>query len=383
MQAHPCSTQRSGRQPNSGRVRRITPQRETLARYVPPGPYRKYRHGPSPTGDCMTTGVVEIHSGKLRGVERRGIWSFAGIPYAAAPTGHRRWRPPVPAEPWTGVRACDEFGPIAPQAPGLVELSLAGEPTEQSEDCLSLNIWTPGLDAGRRPVMVWIHGGSFLSGSGSGILYRGGLLSREGDIVVVTVNYRLGLLGFFAHPALADDGQPWFGGRAWSGTGNWGLADQVAALCWVRDNIASFGGDPGNVTLFGESAGGMSVSALMGAPAPRGLFHRAIVQSGPPYTHPVQQATGQAEKIAAHLGVPCTRPELERLPAQQLVAGLAEFAGTQANEDDSGLPMRPVVGPGLLPEPPEEAVAAGSAAAVPLIIGTTRDESAFFVVGDE
>ena len=302
----------------------------------------------------MTAGVIEICSGKLRGVERRGIWSFAGIPYAAPPTGHRRWRPPIAAEPWAGIRACDEFGPIAPQAPGLVELSLAGEPTDQSEDCLSLNVWTPGLDDGRRPVMVWIHGGSFLSGSGSGILYRGGLLAREGDVVVVTVNYRLGLLGFLAHPALADDGQPWLDGAPWSGTGNWGLADQVAALCWVRDNIAEFGGDPGNVTLFGESAGGMSVSTLLAVPAARGLFHRAIVQSGPPYTHPVDRASAQAEKLAAHMGVVCTRAELERLPAEQLVSGLAEFAGSRANDDDSGLPMRPVVGPDLLPQAPGE-----------------------------
>jgi para-nitrobenzyl esterase len=331
----------------------------------------------------MTEGVVEIRSGLVQGVERRGIWSFAGISYAAAPTGHRRWRPPIMPEPWTGIRECRQFGPIAPQAPGIVELTLAGEPTEQSEDCLNLNVWTPGLDLGRRPVMVWIHGGSFLSGSGSGILYRGGLLAREHDVVVVTLNYRLGLLGFFAHPALADDGQPWLDGRAWTGTGNWGLGDQVAALHWVQENISGFGGDPRNVTIFGESAGGMSVSTLLATPAAEGLFHRAIVQSGPPYTHPVDRASAEAEKIADQLGVKLSRPGLEELSAEQLVAGLGEYILSPKSDDNAGLLMRPVVGEGLVPVEPDEAVAAGTAAQVPLLIGTNRDESSFFVIGDE
>lgn len=331
----------------------------------------------------MAAGLVGIASGQARGVERRGAWTFAGIPYAAPPTGSRRWRPPLAPEPWTGIRDCSAFGPIAPQAPGVVEMALAGEPTAQSEDCLSLNVWTPGLDAGNRPVMVWVHGGSFLSGSGSGILYRGGLLAREHDVVVVTINYRLGLLGFLAHPALADDGQPWLDDQPWTGVGNWGLADQVAALHWVRENISAFGGDPANVTLFGESAGGMSVATLMTVPTARGLFHRAIVQSGPPYTHSVEWASDQAEKVARHLGVACTRSELEQLPSDQLVAGFGDFAARPGADDDSGLALRPVVGEGLVPTEPEEAVAAGVAAGLPLIIGTTRDESSFFAVGDE
>ncbi len=158
-------------------------------------------------------GVVEVRSGRLQGVHRSGVWSFSGIPYAASPSGPRRWQPPQAPTPWAGVRLCDGFGPIAPQMPGVLELSLGGEAAEHSEDCLSLNIWTPAPDSGRRPVMVWIHGGSFLSGSGSLGLYRGGMLAREGDVVVVTVNYRLGLLGFLAHPALDETGHTWLDGR--------------------------------------------------------------------------------------------------------------------------------------------------------------------------
>ncbi len=208
----------------------------------------------------MEHGVVEVRGGRIRGVERDGVWTFSGVPFAGSAAGAGRWRPPTPPESWTGVRSCDRFGPIAPQSVGMLEQALGGTPQVQDEDCLNLNIWTPGLDGGRRPVMVWIHGGSFMTGSGSGGLYRGGLLAREDDVVVVTINYRLGLLGFLSHPTFVEPGGTWLDGQAWTGNGNWGLADQVAALAWVRDHIADFGGDPGNVTLFGESAGGMSVA---------------------------------------------------------------------------------------------------------------------------
>ena len=326
-------------------------------------------------------GVVEIRGGRVRGVRRHGLWSFSGIPYAAPPEGSRRWRPPAAPDPWTGIRECDSFGPAAPQAPGLVEMSLGGEPDEHSEDCLSLNVWTPGLDGGRRPVMVWVHGGSFLSGSGAGALYRGGTLAREGDVVVVTINYRLGLLGFLAHPVLEEPDQTWLDGEPWSGFGNWGLADQVAALRWVGDHIGSFGGDPGRVTVFGESAGGMSVTALMATPAASGLFHRAIVESGPPNVCSADQAAQTAEGLAAHLGVPMTRQALERVPAEELVRAAAEL-GQAGRSDLSGLLMMPVVDGGLLPSPPDEAVGSGSASRVPLVIGTTRDETTFFAVAN-
>jgi para-nitrobenzyl esterase len=265
----------------------------------------------------------------------------------------------------------------------VVEQSLGEGHEQHSEDCLTLNVWTPGLDTDRRPVMVWVHGGSFASGSGSSGLYRGGMLAREGDVVVVTFNYRLGLLGFLAHPALEDPGQPWSGSESWSGFGNWGLADQVAVLHWVHDHIAAFGGDPGNVTLFGESAGGTSISALMAAPAARGLFRRALVESGPPYTFSAERAVARAEQLAAHLGVPMTREAMTKVPADDLVRGAAEFGQLAANNnDDSGLLLMPVVDGGLLPADPADEVASGSSSRVPLLIGTTRDESSFFTVGN-
>jgi para-nitrobenzyl esterase len=228
--------------------------------------------------------------------------------------------------------------------------------------------------------MVWIHGGSFMTGTGSSGLYRGGVLARSEDVVVVTINYRLGLLGFLAHPVLDDPGQPWLDGQEWTGSGNWGLADQVAALVWVRDHIEAFGGDPDNVTVFGESAGGMSVSALLAAPAASGLFHRAVVESGPPYTCSLEVAAGRAARLADHLGVACTREALLSVPVEQLVAAGANYSDADGGSD-AGLLMTPVVDGGLLPVAPEVAVAAGSASSIPLLIGTNRDESAFFVLG--
>ena len=326
-------------------------------------------------------GVTEVGGGRVRGVERGGIWTFSGIPYAASPAGNRRWRPPAAPEPWSGVRDCDRFGPVAPQAQILAAIFPGATPEPASEDCLSLNVWTPGLDGAKRPVMVWVHGGSFLSGSGSTGLYRGADLAREGDVVVVTVNYRLGLLGYLAHPALGDAGQTWLDGHEWTGTGNWGLADQVAALRWVHDHIAGFGGDPGCVTLFGESAGGMSVSALLGTPEASGLFHRAVVQSGPPYTMSAETAAEVAEKLASQMGVACTREALEQVPSDRLVAAVAEFERTGDSHVD-GLPLRPVVDGGLLLRPPLSSVAAGSVADIPLLIGTTRDEWTLFSMSD-
>jgi len=325
-------------------------------------------------------GEVEVRGGRIRGVERGGVWTFSGIPFAASAAGTGRWCPPAPPVPWTGVRQCDRFGSVAPQSVGMLEQALGGTPQAQDEDCLNLNVWTPGLDGGRRPVMAWIHGGSFMTGSGSEGLYRGGVLAREDDVVVVTVNYRLGLLGFLSHPIFDEPDGTWLDGEAWTGNGNWGLADQVVALAWVRDHIADFGGDPGNVTLFGESAGGMSVSSLLSVPAAAGLFHRAIVESGPPYTTAADRAAERTERIAAHLGVACTRSALTAVPADLLVTAAAEFAEL-AGGSDAGLLMTPVVDGGLLSRPPLDAVAAGSASDIPLLIGTTRDESALFALG--
>ncbi len=322
-------------------------------------------------------GVLEISGGRIRGRERSGVWAFSGVPYARAPVGPLRWRPPQPPAPWRGVRDAVEFGPVAPQPRALAGVAVPGDPAEESEDCLTLNVWTPSPDGARRPVMVWIHGGGFTSGTGAGLLSRGGDLARHGDVVVVTVNYRLGALGYLAHPSLA-------GGPGPDGTaGNWGLRDQVAALRWVHDHIAAFGGDPGNVTVFGESAGGMSVSALLGVPAARGLFHRAIVQSGPPYTHTPARARRAAEDLVRELGlVAPTREVLEGVPAADLVAATRALRDRLPPPGELPLPLLPVVDGAVLPRRPEEAVAAGAVADVPLLLGTNRDELSFFAFGD-
>ena len=274
------------------------------------------------------------------------------------------------------MRGALEFGPIAPQSPPVPGAAIPGDPQEQDEDCLTLNVWTPALDGRRRPVMVWIHGGGFTTGTGGSSLYAGDRLAREADVVVVTCNYRLGALGFLAHGALGEGGSP--------GTqGNWGLLDQIAVLHWVRRHIGSFGGDAGNVTLFGESAGGMSVSALLGAPRARGLFHKAIIQSGPPYSHTPARAQRAAEDLAEILGIgSLNRSTLEAVPAQDLVAAAQTMQGRVPEPGELPLPFLPVVDGIVLPQAPEAAVASGEAAPVPLIIGSNRDELTFFGMAD-
>jgi len=210
---------------------------------------------------------VTIGQGALHGDETEGIASFKNIPFAAPPVGPLRWRAPAPAPGWQGVRKAADFGPICPQnrRPSLFMPKLA-----QSEDCLSLNVWTPKAAADAKlPVMVWIYGGGFLEGGSAVPLYDGTDLAKHG-VVVVSLNYRLGVLGFFNHPALESEGE----------SGNFGLLDQIAALKWVQQNIAAFGGDPAKVTIFGESAGGVSVNDLVASPLARGLFIRAISESG-------------------------------------------------------------------------------------------------------
>ena len=279
-------------------------------------------------------GVVKIAQGRLRGVWRSDHWSFSGIPYAG--TRRRRCAGAHPGRRGLGRdQGCVDLRAIAPQSAAVPGITSPADPeaTEpHSEDCLSLNVWTPDLPetptstAGQgRPVMVWIHGGGFTSGSGSVFLYRGGNLVRNGDAVVVTINYRLGALGFLGHRDLADpDGL----------VGNWGLHDQVAALRWVRDHIAAFGGDPHNVTVFGESAGGFSVAALLGVPAAAGLFRRAIVQSGGAHVHTrrgggaVGGAAGRRPGIARATGT-----SLQRVPASELVAATEELGRRRPTRD--------------------------------------------------
>jgi para-nitrobenzyl esterase len=310
-------------------------------------------------------------------VWRSDLWSFSGVPYGRAPTGPLRWRPTLPPDPWDTIRDASTFGAIAPQPAALPGITSPSDPDAsepQSEDCLFLNVWTPDLDPERRrPVMVFIHGGGFTSGSGSVFLYRGGNLVRNGDAVVVTINYRLGALGFLGHRQLADpDGL----------VGNWGLADQVAALTWVRENIAAFGGDRDNVTIFGESAGGFSVAALLGCPAARGLFRRAIVQSGGVHVHTVEEAERAGERLASMLGVAsCDRASLEGVPATELVAATAELGKRRPDPGLLPLPFLPTVDGTFLPTDPLTAVQAGAGAGVDLLIGTNRDELTLFGLG--
>jgi para-nitrobenzyl esterase len=311
--------------------------------------------------------IVETRDGRLRGVERDGVHAFLGVPFAAPPVGERRFRPPVPPEPWKGVRDALEFGPIAPQPPGFSAFIPPGTP--QDEDCLTLNVWAPTggsggpantTEGGDRPVMVWIHGGGFRQGGSRSPLYDGETLARSGDVVVVSVNYRLGALGFLSHPDLREgEGEP---------AGNWGLLDQIEALRWVRDNAAAFGGDPGNVTIFGESAGAASVSLLLASPSTQGLFQKAIAQSGSPTAPSLRSSARLAEHLAGVAGVGSVGA-LRDVPVDRLMAAQHEAEGP-------GNPMvfLPSVDGHLFVEPPIETLRGGGAAGIPTIVGTNRDE---------
>jgi len=319
-------------------------------------------------------GTVGVDGGWVRGHVEEGVWAFLGVPYARAPLGPLRWRPPERPESWSGVRDAAAPGPLAPQGRAAPGAALPGDPLEQSEDCLHLSIWTPALDGARRPVMVWVHGGGFSSGTAGSVLYRGRRLAAEGDVVVVNVNYRLGALGFLAHPALSS------GAGAW---GNWALLDQIAALRWVRDHIASFGGDASNVTVFGESAGAMCISALLAMPGARGLFGGAVIQSGPPYAHDARRAEDAANAFAHELGLPSvSREALERVPAAELVSALSSLSRSLPRPGELPQPLLPVVDGVTLPEPPLDAVARGSASGVATMVGTNRDEMTFFALSD-
>jgi para-nitrobenzyl esterase len=314
--------------------------------------------------------IVETTHGRVEGIQQGGVTAFLGIPYAAAPVGDLRLRGPRPHAAWTGVRAAQGFGPWSLQNPPAS--TLGGEaPGQQDEDCLALNVWTPGIDTGRRPVMVWIHGGGFTGGSAASALYGGAPLSARGDLLVVSINYRLGLLGFAAHPGLVDEVA---GGAA----ANWGLLDQVAALAWVRENIAAFGGDPDQVTVFGESAGAMSVCNLLGMPSTRGLFRRAVAQSGPPNAMSMERAEEITGKLLADLGVG-DAARLREVPAPALLDAQARMV---AQRGAGTLPLMPVVDGASLPVPPLDAIASGNAADIELVIGTNRDEAKMFMVAD-
>jgi para-nitrobenzyl esterase len=311
--------------------------------------------------------VVETTSGKVEGREAPTHQKFLGIPFAASPVGSLRFAPPAPPASWSGVRAAQGAGLACPQPPSLLP-GMAPGPT--GEDCLTLNVYTPSSGRGRRPVMVWFHGGGFVGGSSTQALYDASRLAVRGDVVVVTANYRLGALGFLAPGAAALE----LPGAA----DNVGMLDQVAALRWVRDNVAAFGGDPAKVTIFGESAGGMSVTTLLAMPAARGLFRRAIAQSGAAQaTCSLEDATKVTDVLLAELGITkATIAKLRDVPVDDLVAAQSQVTTKLGAE--VFLPWAPVVDPASLPLAPSEAIASGVAKDIPLLTGTTLDEWRLF-----
>jgi len=311
----------------------------------------------TPAGPIVTT-----TAGKIRGTAQNRVNAFKGIPYGASTAGDGRFLPPSRPEPWTGVKDTLDWGPEAPQGPHTEIPEVAATIPKQtiSEDCLHLNVWSSAL-SGKKPVMVWLHGGGFTSGSGSYTMYDGANMARRHDVVTVTVNHRLNSFGFLY---LAD-----IGGEKFAHAGNAGMLDIVAALEWVRDNISNFGGDPKNVTIFGQSGGAGKVSTLLAMPSAKGLFHRAIVQSGANLRGVTRaDATKSAETLMAKLGVK-TADDLRKVPMEQLV---------QATLSTPGLRLAPVLDERTLPGGPFDPAAPAMSADIPLLIGSTEFEVNFF-----
>jgi len=315
---------------------------------------------------ALSASVVQIDSGRISGTTQSGVSSYKGIPYAAPPVGNLRWRPPQPVAAWTGTRSTDKVGPLCKQKINTEDNGVG--PPPDSEDCLNLDVYAPAK--GRRaklPVMFWIHGGGYVNGSGTANLYNGTELARQG-VVVVSINYRLGRFGFFAHPALtkeAPDGP----------LGNYAFMDQIAALQWVKRNISVFGGDPGNVTIFGESAGGGSVINLMISPAARGLFQKAISQSGIarvdfPYLNRENEsgtpsAEDQGRFFAMKMGVTTDDViALRAIPAQQII---------DAGDPDTSV-SGPMIDGKILTSRADVAFAAHAQAHIPFLLGSNAWE---------
>jgi len=320
--------------------------------------------------------IVDAPCGRLSGLRQDGVTSFKGIPFAKPPVGPLRWRAPEPIAPWAGIRDATKFGCIGVQAPSQIEAVMGAIVGEQSEDCLSLNIWTPDVRGEKRPVMVWIHGGAYVFGAGSQGIYNGRNLALRGNVVVVTLNYRLGAFGFLNLSDATDGKAP--------GTGSEGLADHIAALKWLKTNIAEFGGDPDGITLFGESAGGMSVACLLAMPAARGLFRKAIIQSGPAHVgYDREKSARVAHALLAELGIaPKDGARAAQAPYAAVVkAQLRVLADSRDGQDTRKLgrmPFQPCIDGALLSEQPIASVRAGSAKDVAVLTGTTREEWKLF-----
>ena len=323
----------------------------------------------------MSDPVKQIAAGGLRGRTDGSVDVYWGVPFARPPVGPLRFRPPQPPEPWTGEHNASRPSPMAWQVPTVLETG-RGSRAAMSEDCLTLNVWTPQAAGGSGeglPVLVWIHGGAFVNGAGSLPWYDGSVLAARGDVVVVTINYRLGILGFVD---LAE-----VGGPDYAPSGNLGLLDQVAALSWVRDNIAAFGGDPNVVCIVGESAGAMSVGTLLTSDAAKGLFHRAIMQSGTPVAAPRPGSIEVAANLFRELGLAWTAAGVDQLcelQPSQLVGAADQVAVRQQSASFAGtggsFAWSPVVDGVVLGEDPMGAVWAGASATIPVLVGTTSDE---------
>ena len=313
--------------------------------------------------------TVKTKQGMVKGMTNQNICIWKGIRYAKAPSGELRFREPQSPDSWTGVKDATVFGPVAPQ---MKKILIGNEP--QGEDCLSLNVWSPGADAKKRPVMVWIHGGGFVGGSGSSDMYDATSIAQRGDVVVVTINYRLGPTGFLYFKDMP--------GSAGKFEDNLGIKDQVAALKWVKENIAAFGGDPDAVTIFGESAGGISVETLMAVPAAKGLFKRAIVESGPAGdVWTPKMATRVTTLYLQQLGLtPDSLYKLKLLPIDTLNSAMRRLM--QVLIADPSLPktFAPTVDGGFLPHDLMTAIKNGQSNGVDLLIGTNKNEANLFAM---